>query len=279
MSNSSFGEVKIERAERIDKDKGKDDDKPADVKIILLGDSAVGKSKLVERFLMNDYVPRQLSTFALTVFRDQVVLENKKIEVDFWDTAGQERFASTHPSYYHRAHACILVFDVTRKVTYTNLSQWFKELQQYRKGIPVIVVANKIDVDYKVTSKTFQFPKKKNLPFHFCSAADGTNVVKVFNEAIAAAVKYKENPPTDYIEDALRTLDYFDEKEKKNKETTKEPKETKQEAKQGETSQTKILPSSSSSSTTKISSTASTSSKSASPTNFSSVSSSSKSKH
>lgn len=187
---------------------------PADVKIILLGDSAVGKSKLVERFLMNDYVPRQLSTFALTVFRHKDKFNGKTVEIDFWDTAGQERFASMHPSYYHRAHSCILVFDVTRKVTYQNLSEWYKELQKYRKSIPTLVVANKIDVDYKVTQKSFNFAAKRKLPFYFCSAADGTNVVKVFEDAMKAAVSYKENPPADFIEDVMRTLDYFDKKEK-----------------------------------------------------------------
>ena len=86
------------------------EDDEADLKIILLGDFAVGKSKLVERFLMDDYEPRQLSTYALTVFRYETTVDNEKIKIDFWDTAGQERFESMHPSYYYRAHACILVF-------------------------------------------------------------------------------------------------------------------------------------------------------------------------
>eukprot|EP00699_Malawimonas_sp_californiana_P000938 EC714601.1.p2 GENE.EC714601.1~~EC714601.1.p2 ORF type:complete len:76 (+),score=20.57 EC714601.1:341-568(+) len=70
---------------------------------------------------------------------------DESVHGDFWDTAGQERVNSMHPSYYHRAHVCILVFDVTRKLTYTNLENWYRELQEYGKGIPVIVVANKID--------------------------------------------------------------------------------------------------------------------------------------
>lgn len=69
---------------------------------------------------------------------------------DIWDTAGQERFNSMHASYYHRAHACIMVFDVTRKVTYKNLERWYNELQQHCAGVPTLVVANKIDVDYQV---------------------------------------------------------------------------------------------------------------------------------
>ncbi|XP_010293927.1 PREDICTED: rab-like protein 2A, partial [Phaethon lepturus] len=84
-----------------------------------------------------------------------------------------------HASYYHKAHACIMVFDVQRKVTYKNLNSWYKELREFRPEIPCIVVANKIDADMKVTQKSFNFARKFSLPFYFVSAADGTNVVKV----------------------------------------------------------------------------------------------------
>eukprot|EP00873_Tetraselmis_striata_P004610 jgi/Tetstr1/424874/TSEL_015369.t1 len=151
------------------------------VKVILLGDSAVGKSKLVERFLLDGYRPHQLSTYALTLYR-------------------------MHPSYYYKAHACIMVFDVTRKVTYKNLDKWWAELQEYCKGIPTIVVANKIDIDYKVTSKNFAFASKRKLPFFFVSASDGTNVVKVFSSAIMAGLKRKEAPKDDFYNDVLDLL-------------------------------------------------------------------------
>ncbi|GLD95401.1 hypothetical protein PINS_up004045 [Pythium insidiosum] len=167
-----------------------------DVKVILLGDSAVGKSKLVERFMMDEFQPRQLSTFALTLFRKEVELEDERgkpqiVKVDFWDTAGQERFSSMHPSYYYGAHACILVFDVTRKTTYQNLANWYKELREYCENIPCFLVANKIDVDLAVTNKKFKFAETHNLEFEFVSAADGTNVVKLFKQAVAAACKFK----------------------------------------------------------------------------------------
>ncbi|KAG1935239.1 rab-like protein 2A [Pimephales promelas] len=79
------------------------------VKIICLGDSAVGKSKLMERFLMDGYRPQQLSTYALTLYKYTATINGQTILVDFWDTAGQERFRSMHPSYYHKSHACIMV--------------------------------------------------------------------------------------------------------------------------------------------------------------------------
>ncbi|XP_036722620.1 rab-like protein 2B isoform X7 [Balaenoptera ricei] len=167
------------------------------VKIICLGDSAVGKSKLVERFLMDGFQPQQLSTYALTLYKHTATVDGKTVLVgsqscvhvaDFWDTAGQERFQSMHASYYHKAHACIMVFDVQRKITYKNLSTWYTELREFRPEIPCIVVANKIDdrpmsyllstADIKMTQKSFNFARKFSLPLYFVSAADGTNVVK-----------------------------------------------------------------------------------------------------
>jgi len=189
------------------------------VKVICLGDSAVGKSKLVERFLMDGYKPQQLSTYALTLFHYPTTVNDKAVNVEFWDTAGQERFSSLHPSYYHSAHACILAFDVTRKTTYKNLANWYKELRDYRPDIPCILVANKIDVDYSVTKKNFNFSKKHHLPFYFVSASDGTNVVKVFREAIQSGLHYKENA-TDFVDEVLKELENFESMELDSKPST-----------------------------------------------------------
>ncbi|KAK1166931.1 rab-like protein 2A [Acipenser oxyrinchus oxyrinchus] len=176
------------------------------VKIICLGDSAVGKSKLMERFLMDGYRPQQLSTYALTLYKYTTTISDKTVLVDFWDTAGQERFQSMHPSYYHKAHACIMVFDVQRKVTYKNLTNWYKELREYRPEIPCIVVANKIDADLKVTQRNFNFAKKQGLPLYFVSAADGTNVVKLFKDAIKLAISYKQDS-SDFMDEVMRELE------------------------------------------------------------------------
>uniref|UniRef100_A0A663M1Q9 RAB, member of RAS oncogene family like 2B n=2 Tax=Athene cunicularia TaxID=194338 RepID=A0A663M1Q9_ATHCN len=153
--------------------------------------------------------PQQLSTFALTLYKHRARVDGQEVLVDFWDTAGQERFQSMHASYYHKAHACIMVFDVQRKVTYRNLNSWYKELREFRPEIPCIVVANKIDADMKVTQKSFNFARKFSLPFYFVSAADGTNVVKLFNDAIKLAVAYKQNSG-DFMDEVMRELESFD---------------------------------------------------------------------
>ncbi|KAL3771531.1 hypothetical protein ACHAWU_003706 [Discostella pseudostelligera] len=181
-----------------------------DLKVIILGDSAVGKSKLVERYMMDDYNPRRLSTHALTIHRKNVRITGKNndddttsVTVDFWDTAGQEKFNSMHPSYYYRAHVCIMVFDVTRKQTYLNLHRWYGELRQHCPNIPCILVANKVDVDYMVTRKNFKFPREHNVPLYFVSSADGTNVVKVFEEAVCAGLGQKKYGEKDLLSECL----------------------------------------------------------------------------
>lgn len=177
------------------------------IKIILLGDSAVGKSKLVERFLQSSYKPHLLSTYALTLYKHTYKADDgTQLPVDIWDTAGQERFNSMHASYYYRAHACIMVFDVTRKLTYKNLDTWYEELQHHAPGIPTLVVANKIDIDYQVTQKSFKFAEKHGCPFFFVSASDGTNVVRIFNEAILQGIKWKLSPKEDLLLEALDLL-------------------------------------------------------------------------
>ncbi|XP_025255764.1 rab-like protein 2B isoform X11 [Theropithecus gelada] len=113
------------------------------------------------------------------------------------------------------ARPSLWVFDVQRKVTYKNLSTWYMELREFRPEIPCIVVANKID-DINATQKSFNFAKKFSLPLYFVSAADGTNVVKLFNDAIRLAVSYKQNSQ-DFMDEIFQELENFKlEQEEKN---------------------------------------------------------------
>ncbi|XP_035296721.1 rab-like protein 2B isoform X5 [Cricetulus griseus] len=183
------------------------------VKIICLGDSAVGKSKLMERFLMDGFQPQQLSTYALTLYKHTATVDGKTILVDFWDTAGQERFQSMHASYYHKAHACIMVFDVQRKITYKNLSTCTEAPMTLppNSSPSLSGQANALllsAADIQMTQKNFSFAKKFSLPLYFVSAADGTNVVKLFNDAIRLAVAYKESSQ-DFMDEVLQELENF----------------------------------------------------------------------
>jgi len=140
------------------------------------------------------------------MYRHNTKIEGKTYKIDIWDTAGQECFNTLHPSYYFGAHAAILVFDVTRKVTYLNLKTWYSEMRDQCPDIPCILVANKIDADRSSTEKTFKFAEKYNLPFYFVSAAEGTNVVKIFSEVLRLALQYKLNPPDNFYSEVMELL-------------------------------------------------------------------------
>ena len=161
----------------------------------------------MERFLLDNYEQRQLSTYALTMFRHRALIDGREHKVDIWDTAGQEQYNNLHPAYYFAANCCVLVFDVTRKVTYDNLKKWYGEMRAHCPHIPTVLVANKIDLRPEVTAKKFMFATKNGLPFYFTSAADGTNVVRIFQDILKMALEHKQGSQDSYLQDVLEVLD------------------------------------------------------------------------
>ena len=90
-----------------------------------------------------------------------------------------------------------MVFDATRKVTYDNLKIWYTEMRNHCPHVPVVVIANKIDLDPRTTKRSYKYIEDLKVPFNFVSAADGTNVVKIFRDSLDLAIEYKANPPKD----------------------------------------------------------------------------------
>ncbi|KAH3763152.1 small GTP-binding protein domain [Pelomyxa schiedti] len=178
------------------------------IKIILVGDSAVGKSKMTERFLNNTYNAVTTSTQGVVIHQKSVTLPNspKPVLIDFWDTAGQATWQEMHPSFFDGAYAAILVFDIERRDTYTHLTNWYEEIQKVRKGVPFVLVANKLDVDPSVKARVFKFATVKKMPLFYVSAKSGEGVQEAFREAINLAVQCKANPPEEWLDDVLDLL-------------------------------------------------------------------------
>ena len=182
-----------------------------DLKLIIVGDTSCGKTKLVERFLLDSYEQRQLSTYALTMYRHKTVINNKTYKIDIWDTAGQDQYKKLHSSYYFDADGCIMVFDVTRKSSYENLRHWYGKLREFCGKIPVILVANKIDLKPKIVTKKFKFASKYGIPLFFTSAADGTNAVRIFDEVLRMSIEYRKEPKDYFVKDVLECIEDGDE--------------------------------------------------------------------
>ncbi|GMI30906.1 hypothetical protein TeGR_g9481, partial [Tetraparma gracilis] len=116
-------------------------------KLVLLGDTAVGKSCLVVRFVRDEFFEFQEPTIGAAFLTQSVQLDAAVVKFEIWDTAGQERYRSLAPMYYRGASAAIVVFDLTNKDSYTGAKSWIKELT--RRGDPNVVIAlagNKADL-------------------------------------------------------------------------------------------------------------------------------------
>ncbi|GAM90223.1 hypothetical protein ANO11243_082650 [Dothideomycetidae sp. 11243] len=117
------------------------------VKLVLLGEAAVGKSSLVLRFVSSEFHPSKEPTIGAAFLTKKLTLPSRTIKFEIWDTAGQERFASLAPMYYRNAQAALVVYDLTKKSSLTKARHWVAELQrQASPGIVIGFVGNKADL-------------------------------------------------------------------------------------------------------------------------------------
>mmetsp|Transcript_29355 Transcript_29355/g.30466 ORF Transcript_29355/g.30466 Transcript_29355/m.30466 type:complete len:208 (+) Transcript_29355:3-626(+) len=178
-----------------------------DLKIVLCGDTAVGKSKILERFLLKDYVEITNSTHALIIYKHKHIMQDgKEIIIDFWDTAGQTKFDNLHESYFFEAHGAIIVFDTTRVITYKNSINWYNKFRSSCSLVPCIAVGNKIDMDSISTERAYPLVEKMNCILYLTSAANGTNVVALFKDIIEKSLTYKNGPDKSYLDKMLDVL-------------------------------------------------------------------------
>ncbi|KAI0029618.1 ras family-domain-containing protein [Vararia minispora EC-137] len=122
-------------------------DKSVQVKLVLLGEAAVGKSSVVLRFVANEFQANKEPTIGAAFLTQKCRLEDRVLRYEIWDTAGQERFHSLAPMYYRNAQAAVVVYDITKAASLEKAKTWVKELQ--RQANPNIVIAlagNKLDL-------------------------------------------------------------------------------------------------------------------------------------
>ncbi|KAI8606945.1 ras-related protein rab-1A [Chytriomyces sp. MP71] len=153
-------------------------------KLLLIGDSGVGKSCLLLRFADDTYTESYISTIGVDFKIRTIELEGKTVKLQIWDTAGQERFRTITSSYYRGAHGIIVVYDVTDQDTFNNVKQWLQEIDRYAvEGVNKLLVGNKSDlVDKKVvdTNAAKEFAGTLEIPFLETSAKNSSNVEQAF---------------------------------------------------------------------------------------------------
>eukprot|EP00124_Ichthyophonus_hoferi_P000909 Ihof_evm18s39 gene=Ihof_evmTU18s39 len=161
-------------------------------KLLLIGDSGVGKSCLLLRFADDTYTESYISTIGVDFKIRTIELEGKTIKLQIWDTAGQERFRTITSSYYRGAHGIIVVYDVTDADSFSNVRQWLGEIDRYAsENVNKLLVGNKSDLTAKKVvdyTQAKEFADQLGIPFLETSAKNATNVEQAFM-TMAAEIK------------------------------------------------------------------------------------------
>ncbi|KAL6632707.1 GTPase [Neocallimastix californiae] len=157
-------------------------------KVVLIGDSGVGKSNLLSRFTRNEFNLESKSTIGVEFATRSIQVDSKTIKAQIWDTAGQERFRAITSAYYRGAVGALLVYDIAKQVTYENVNVWLKELRDHAdSSIVVMLVGNKSDLGHLravSTDDAKKFAAENNLSFIETSALDSSNVELAFTKIL-----------------------------------------------------------------------------------------------
>lgn len=176
-------------------------------KIIVIGDSNVGKTCLTFRFCGGKFPMRTEATIGVDFREKQVVVDNETLKLQLWDTAGQERFRkSMIPHYYRNVHAVVFVYDVTKIASFQNLTTWIEEFERYNTkkdnqkidNVPKILVGNKCDCTGQVavsTNMAQKFADSHNMPLFETSARDDSEADHVDAIFMTLAHKLKSSKP------------------------------------------------------------------------------------
>ena len=177
-------------------------------KLILIGDSCVGKSNILLKYLKNQFNENSKTTIGVEFGTKNIIINNKRIKIQIWDTAGQERYRSITSAYYKGAKGALIVYDITRKNTFDNIDKWITDLKlNGDKNICIIIVGNKSDlneqreVDKELGKKKAEMFKTA---FMETSALNGENISKAFEEVIEQIYQLNKNA---FEENAKKDID------------------------------------------------------------------------
>ena len=176
------------------------------VKLIIIGDSGVGKSNIILRYIENRFCEMYLLTQGMDIGNTTISLKGKKIRVQLWDTAGQEKYKSMTRNLFVKVQGFLLVYDITNKESFNNLSSWIKTIRDdCGTLVPIIVVGNKSDLeDQRSISKNqaMEFAKNEKVEYLETSSKSGENITKAINMLVVKVLDSAE-----FVNDCSFTLD------------------------------------------------------------------------
>ena len=157
------------------------------IKILTLGDSGVGKTSIIQKFINDKFNQSMLSTIGVDFQSKVIIIDNIKVKLKIWDTTGQERFKTLTSQYYNGADGALLIFDITSKMTFDRISFWMNELNEKKKlnELGLLLIGNKIDLNDKRTVDKEEaeiFARENNINYYDTSASKNININNVIND-------------------------------------------------------------------------------------------------
>lgn len=158
-------------------------------KIVLIGDSAVGKSQLLNRFARNEFFYDSKATIGVEFQTRTMTINSKVIKAQIWDTAGQERYRAVTSSYYRGAVGALLVYDISKRITFEHVDRWLDELRSHSDAnIFIMLVGNKSDLKEQrqvTTEEATEFAEGHGVALMETSALESTNVESAFSMVLS----------------------------------------------------------------------------------------------
>ncbi len=152
--------------------------------VVVVGDSGVGKSNLIKRFINNEFQSHSKATVGVEFLSKNFIINNEIFKINIWDTSGQERYKSITTAYYKGAKGAMIIYDVTNQNSFNNVDKWFNEIKDKAyKNINLIMIGNKTDLeDKKVVSSEDSLDKAKkfDIPVMETSALNASKVKEAF---------------------------------------------------------------------------------------------------
>ena len=176
------------------------------IKILVVGDSTVGKTNFIRMFIENKFNQNYMTTSGIDLKTSSIEIKNKKIRVQLWDTAGQEKYKAITKNLFLKVQAALIVYDITNEETFNNLKTWVRSIKdECGKQIQMLIIGNKNDLnEERVVDKNIamEYAKEEKIDYLETSSKTGDNIQKAIS---LLCEKVLEN--TEFTNDFSFTLD------------------------------------------------------------------------
>ncbi|XP_065910499.1 ras-related protein rab7-like [Dysidea avara] len=170
------------------------------LKIMLLGDSKVGKTSLMNQFVSKKFIEMYKASIGADFLTKEVMVDDKLVTMQIWDTTGNARFQSLQQAFYRGSDCCVLVFDVTNNSSFCTLHKWRDEFLKHAKpsdpdNFPFVVLGNKIDLEDRqvsIVQAVNWCESKNNIPYFETSAKEDTDIEQAFQAIAKNALGIRE---------------------------------------------------------------------------------------